>query len=84
MLPIQLDEATVDQIFKLIANNPGQELEVDLEQCRLTCAELKDVEFSIDPFRRHSLLNGLDDIALTLQHEDKIAQYEQSHGIASS
>lgn len=84
VLPIQLDEETVDQIFKLVADNPGQELEVDLEQCRITGKGLADIEFSLDPFRRHSLLNGLDDIALTLQHEDKISQYEKSHGIVSS
>ncbi len=84
LLPIQLDEATVEQIFQLVAKNPGQQLAVDLEACLVTGDGLPAVSFSIDAFRRHSLLNGLDDIALTLQREQQITQYEQSHGIVSS
>ncbi len=84
LLLLQLDEETVDRIFQLVAQNPGQQLEVDLQTCRVRGDGLPDVEFSVDPFRRHSLLNGLDDIAMTLQHEGKIAQYEQSNGVVSS
>jgi len=85
VLPIQLDETTVDQLFTLITNNQNQQLEVDLESCQITGEGLQQtLSFSVDPSRRHSLLNGLDDIALTLQHEDKIRQYELDHGITSS
>ncbi|MFO7903770.1 MAG: 3-isopropylmalate dehydratase small subunit [Planctomycetota bacterium] len=83
LLPIRLDEAIVSRLFQLVAENPGQELEVDLERCRITGEGLEDVEFSIDESYRHALLNGLDDIAMTLRHDDKITQYEKSHGIAS-
>lgn len=83
LLPIRLDEAIVSRLFQRVAENPGQELEVDLERCRITGEGLQDIEFSIDDSYRHALLNGLDDIAMTLQRDDKITQYEQSHGLAS-
>ena len=50
---------------------------------RLTDAFGLSLPFDVEPFRRHCLLNGLDDIGLTLEHEDKIASYERAHGIAS-
>jgi 3-isopropylmalate/(R)-2-methylmalate dehydratase small subunit len=84
VLPIRLDEGTVEQLFQLIAQHEGYQLEVDLEACRITGEGPFEVEFSLDPFRRHSLLHGLDDIALTLQHEDKILAYEKAHGVVSA
>ncbi|MFW6170745.1 MAG: 3-isopropylmalate dehydratase small subunit [Planctomycetota bacterium] len=83
LLPIRLDEAIVSRLFQLVAENPGQELEVDLERCRITGQGLEAVEFSIDDSYRHALLSGLDDIAMTLQHGERITQYEKSHGIPS-
>ena len=77
LLPIRLDEATVERIFAAVAQNPGYQLTVDLEQCRVRDGASIDVPFTIDAFRRHMLLEGLDEIALTLQHEDKIAAFEQ-------
>lgn len=77
LLPIRLDEATVEQIFTAVAQRPGYQLTVDLEQCRVRDGASIDVPFSIDAFRRHMLLEGLDEIALTLQHEDKIAAFEK-------
>jgi 3-isopropylmalate/(R)-2-methylmalate dehydratase small subunit len=81
VLPIKLDEATVEAIFQRAANVASLELVVDLEACQITDGADLTVKFAIDAFRRHCLLNGLDDIALTLQHEEAIAAYEAKHGI---
>jgi 3-isopropylmalate/(R)-2-methylmalate dehydratase small subunit len=58
-------------------------LTVDLEACKITDDFGLSLGFEVQAFRRHCLLNGLDDIGLTLEHEDKITAYEQAHGIAS-
>jgi 3-isopropylmalate/(R)-2-methylmalate dehydratase small subunit len=81
MLPIRFDEATVDDLFALAAAHPGYRLSVDLEKCLISDEYGLLLRFEIDGFRRHCLLNGLDDIGLTLQHEPKIAAYELAHGI---
>ena len=82
MLPIKLDEATVDDLFARTAAHQGYALTVNLENGTITDAYGLSLTFEIDAFRRHCLLNGLDDIGLTLQHEPKIAAYERAHGIA--
>jgi 3-isopropylmalate/(R)-2-methylmalate dehydratase small subunit len=76
VLPIQLAEEQVEQLFRRFVEYPGYQLTVDLETCRITDALGLSLGFQVDDFRRHCLLNGLDDIALTLQHEDKITAYE--------
>ncbi|MFV1965823.1 MAG: 3-isopropylmalate dehydratase small subunit [Pirellulaceae bacterium] len=81
LLPIKLDEATVEEIFQRAAATPSYRLAVDLEACRITDDADLSMAFEMDEFRRHGLLNGLDDIALTLQHEGSIAAYEASRGI---
>ncbi|TMX40064.1 3-isopropylmalate dehydratase small subunit [Vibrio rotiferianus] len=75
MVPVRLTEQEVDEIFQFVEANEGAEIEVDLE-ANLVRANGKEYGFEIDSFRRHCLLNGLDNIGLTLQHEDKIAEYE--------
>ncbi|GAB6165232.1 3-isopropylmalate dehydratase small subunit [Thermostilla marina] len=82
LLPIKLDEAIVDDLFRRAAEHSGYKLTVDLENCTISDAFELSLSFEVDEFRRHCLLNGLDDIALTLQHEDKITAYEKAHGIA--
>jgi 3-isopropylmalate/(R)-2-methylmalate dehydratase small subunit len=82
MLPIQLDEATIDDLFARVAAKKGYQLTVDLESQTITDDAGLEIEFEVDAFRRHCLMNGLDDIALTLQQEDKIAAYETARGIA--
>ena len=82
MLPIVLSEEQVEELFQRAAASPGYELTADLENCLLTDARGLAIQFEVEPFRRHCLLNGLDDIGLTLELEAKIADYEQSHGIA--
>lgn len=81
ILPIRLDEATVEQIFRKVAAQEGYQLTADLESQTLSGGAGFSVTFEIDPFRRHCLLNGLDDIGLTLEHTDKIDAYEAAHGI---
>lgn len=81
MLPIRLEEAVVDDLFRRAAKHVGYELEVDLESCTLSDDHGLRLSFEVDPFRRHCLMNGLDDIALTLEHADQIAAYEARHGL---
>jgi 3-isopropylmalate/(R)-2-methylmalate dehydratase small subunit len=80
VLPIRLDEAAVDELFRRAARH-GYKLTVDLNQCRITDDQGLALTFDIDSSRRHNLLHGLDDIALTLQHADKIAAYERTRGM---
>jgi 3-isopropylmalate/(R)-2-methylmalate dehydratase small subunit len=82
MLPIVLSEQQVDELFQRAAAHEGYQLTADLESCTLTDDYGLSIQFEVEPFRRHCLLHGLDDIGLTLEHEDKIAAYEQAHGIA--
>jgi len=82
LLPITLDEKTVDDLFARASAHAGYRLTVDLEACTITDEHDLSLPFHVDEFRRHCLLNGLDDIALTLEHEDKITAYEKARGIA--
>ncbi|MEL6114579.1 3-isopropylmalate dehydratase small subunit [Photobacterium sp. SP02] len=75
MVPVRLTDAEVDEIFQFVDTNQGAEVTVDLVSMTVS-ANGKTYSFEIDEFRRHCLLNGLDNIGLTLQHEDKIAEYE--------
>ncbi|MBC8873652.1 MAG: 3-isopropylmalate dehydratase small subunit [Planctomycetes bacterium] len=81
VLPIRLDEAIVDRLFENFRQNTAYKLTVDLESRKITDEYGLSLEFQVDDFRRHCLLNGLDDIALTLQNEDKIAAYEAAHSV---
>ncbi len=75
MVPVRLTEQEVDEIFQYVQANEGAQVTVDLEKMLVT-ANGREYGFEIDEFRRHCLLNGLDNIDLTLQHEGKIAEYE--------
>jgi 3-isopropylmalate/(R)-2-methylmalate dehydratase small subunit len=81
ILPVRLDEAAVEDLFARAAAHPGYRLTVDLETCRITDDYRLALPFEIDAFRRQCLLEGLDDISLTLAHEDRIAAYEHARGI---
>ena len=76
LLPVVLDAAIVDGLFKAVAANPAYKLVVDLQKQTVTTADGKSFGFEVDAFRKHCLINGLDDIGLTLQHADKIKAYE--------
>ena len=75
LVPVRLKEEEVDVLFQLVAANPGLQIEVDLEANQVRAGELS-FGFEIDEFRRYCLLNGLDAIGLTLQHEATISAFE--------
>lgn len=75
LLVAVVGQDTVEQLWKAIEADPGMEFTVDLENRRIV-AGAAVYSFTIDDYTRHRLLNGLDDIAVTLQHEDAIAAFE--------
>ncbi|MFX3633428.1 MAG: 3-isopropylmalate dehydratase small subunit [Candidatus Pristimantibacillus sp.] len=77
ILPIKLSEEQVEDLFQRTAKHEGYKLSIDLENNLLTDEHGLVIKFDIDEHRRQFLLQGLDDIGLTLQHEDKITAYEQ-------
>ena len=81
MLPVQLSEAQVERIFQTAAETPGYELTIDLERQIISDDCGNKFSFAVDPFRRECLLKGLDDIGLTLQHEDAISRYEAGRAV---
>jgi 3-isopropylmalate/(R)-2-methylmalate dehydratase small subunit len=81
LLPIQLDEAAVSDLFARAAAHGGYRLTVDLAGRTISDEFGLLLPFEVDAFRRHCLLHGLDDIGLTLEHEAKITAYEQARGI---
>ena len=76
MLPVVLSEEQIERLFRRAAKNAGYELTVDLERQWVTDDDGVRFTFDVDPFSRECLLKGLDDIGLTLQHEDKIREHE--------
>ena len=76
ILPVRLPETDVETLFKKVRRTVGYELCVDLKQLKITSEDGIHLEFEVEEFYRHCLLNGLDDISLTLRFEDKIRQYE--------
>ncbi|WP_038208410.1 3-isopropylmalate dehydratase small subunit [Xenophilus azovorans] len=76
LLPIVLPEATVAKLFDEVAAFPGYELTIDLDRQVVVKPDGEEIAFEVQPFRRYCLMNGLDDIGLTLRHKDKIKAYE--------
>ena len=82
ILPVILPEETVQQIIEKAEKDPGYKLHVDLEAQRVGDDSEEGVAtFDLEPFRRYSLLNGLDDIGLTMEREDDISKFESQRGI---
>jgi 3-isopropylmalate/(R)-2-methylmalate dehydratase small subunit len=77
LLPIVLSEEQVDQLFSEVEANEGYTLDVDLEQQTVTTPSGASFAFDVDAFRKHCLLNGLDDIGVTLESEAQIKAYEE-------
>lgn len=77
LLPIVLSEEQVDQLFDEVDVNEGYELHVDLEKQTVTTPSGVSFSFDVDAFRKHCLLNGLDDIGVTLESEEQIKSYEE-------
>ena len=76
LLPIVLPEATVAKLFDEVAAFPGYELTIDLDRQVVVKPDGEEIAFEVQPFRRYCLMNGLDDIGLTLRHKDKIKAFE--------
>jgi 3-isopropylmalate/(R)-2-methylmalate dehydratase small subunit len=76
ILPIKLSEEQVEQLFQRTAAGEGYELTIDLERKVITDGSGLNIPFELDEHRRQFLLQGLDDIGLTLQHDDKISAFE--------
>jgi 3-isopropylmalate/(R)-2-methylmalate dehydratase small subunit len=83
MLPIKLSEEQVEELFQRAAKHKGYELTADLNACTLSDAHGFSAKIEVEPFRRHCLLNGLDDIGLTLEHEAKITAYEKARAVSA-
>lgn len=79
VLPIKLAADKVDALFKAVVAAPGYKLQIDLEQQCITAPDGTVYTFDVDGHRKHCLLNGLDDIGLTLQHVADISAYEAKH-----
>ena len=88
ILPIRLSEEDVEQLFELAkaatASNTGKyELNIDLNECTLFDDDGFQRSFEVEPFRRRCLLEGLDNISLSLKHTDEISAWEKAHGLPS-
>ena len=82
VLPIVLPESTVSQLFDEVHAFPGYQLTIDLERQVIVRPQGEEIAFDVLPFRRYCLLNGFDDIGLTMRHKDKIAAFE-AHRLAT-
>ena len=76
ILPIVLPRQTIDELFAAVVANEGYTLEVDLDQQTLCRPNASDIAFEVDSFRKHCLLNGLDDIGITLEDSELITAFE--------
>ena len=76
LLPIVLSEALVDQLFNEALAFPGYQLTIDLERQIIVKPQGEEIAFEVQPFRKYCLLNGFDDISLTLRHAHKIKAFE--------
>ncbi len=77
ILPIILDENVIDSLFKAVEVTQGYSLSIDLAAQTVTTPNGDNLNFTVDSFRKHCLLNGLDDISLSMQHADTIVAYEK-------
>lgn len=79
LLPVQVDEETYQQLVSLFEEDPAVEVRIDLESQSVTLPDGRNVRFPIDPFAKHCLLNGVDQMGFLLAEEPAIAAYEASH-----
>lgn len=84
ILPIVLPQEQVDQLMQEAKDHPDAIIEVDLENQKITRGNKFSFEFDVDPFRKHCLLNGLDDIGLTLQKDAAITKFEKQRETTKS
>lgn len=81
ILPVRLPQDQVDVAMKSAQDHPEQSISVDLEKQTVTLADGTEFSFEVDTFRKHCLLNGLDDIGLTMEKEDHITTYESGNRV---
>ena len=79
LLPVVLEEYQVDQLFDLVERNEGFGVTVDLPRQRVELPRGEFFEYEIDPMRKRKMLEGLDDIGLTLAHGDRIREFERAY-----
>jgi 3-isopropylmalate/(R)-2-methylmalate dehydratase small subunit len=79
ILPIVLPTETIDDLFKAIKKQEGYALTIDLENQSVILPSNNKINFQVDAFRKHCLVNGLDDIALTMQHSETIKAFEKNY-----
>jgi len=79
VLPIVLDEESIDDLFRQIAINPGYALTIDLPNQTVVRPNGVPLRFHVEPHRKHCMVHGLDDIGLTLQAESEIRAFEEKH-----
>jgi 3-isopropylmalate/(R)-2-methylmalate dehydratase small subunit len=79
LLPIVLSDAVVDALFKAVEANSGYQLTINLAEQTVSTQDGQSYPFEVDAVRKHNLLNGLDDIGLTLQHVEAIKRFEEQH-----
>jgi 3-isopropylmalate/(R)-2-methylmalate dehydratase small subunit len=77
VLPVELPTESVRALMDAVLDDPATEITVDLEAMRVSAPSVQE-SFEIDPFTRHRLLEGLDDVGLTLLHEDEITRFEST------
>lgn len=78
MLPIILPPENVEELFREVSQKPGEKFSIDLPKQTITTSEARVIKFDVNEFRKHCLVNGLDDIGLTLQHEKEISAFEKA------
>lgn len=78
ILPVVVEEPVLEELVGRVAADPDMQVTVDLEACTVSAGGEPVASFQVDPFRRRSLLEGLDDIGLTLEHEDRIGAFEKA------
>jgi 3-isopropylmalate/(R)-2-methylmalate dehydratase small subunit len=81
LLPIALTEMEVDHLFNIVAATPGLKINIDLERQVVEVPGAETYRFEVEDFRKQSLLNGWDEIGLTMRHTDKIRAYEASRAV---
>jgi 3-isopropylmalate/(R)-2-methylmalate dehydratase small subunit len=79
LLPIPLPAQTIDHLFDLTYSNKGYAITVDLENQSIILPSKEKISFQVDTFRKHCLINGLDDIGLTMQHSESIKAFEKTY-----
>jgi len=77
ILPLVVDSAKLEALMNEITANEGVKFSVDLENQKVTTPAGNDFDFEVESFRKHNMLSGLDDIGLSLKHEDKITAFEE-------